>query len=92
MDARMDDAGRFLETNQMLTPKEIAAKLSISTTAVRALIDKGLLRASNVGTGRNKVYRVSEDDLVAFLDSRSSQRKSNQPIRKGKRIELKEFV
>ena len=76
----------------MLTPKDIAAQLSISTTAVRALIDKGQLKASNVGTGRNKIYRVNEEDLAAFLDSRSSRKKSNQPVRKGKRIQVKEFV
>jgi len=58
----------------MLTPKDIATQLSISTTAVRALIDKGLLKASNVGTGRNKF---------------ESKEVESKPIRKGKPLDVR---
>lgn len=76
----------------MLTLKEISSQLNISTAAVRSLIDKGLLKASNVGAGKNKVYRVTKEDLADFLESRSSKKKSNQTIRKGKRVEVEQFV
>ena len=76
----------------MLTLSDISKRLKLSTSTIRALIDKRLLKASDVGTGRNRCYRVSEEDLAEFLDSRSSQRKSNEPIQKGKRIEVKQIV
>jgi excisionase family DNA binding protein len=76
----------------MLTISDISTRLQLSRSTVRALIESGQLRAANVGLGRNKCYRVSEEDLAAFLASRSSQKAVNKPIKKGKRIEVEEFV
>lgn len=50
---------------------EVAATLQISPMQVHSLITDGELRATNVGRGGKKYWRVSRSDLQAFLDERA---------------------
>lgn len=53
----------------LLTTGDVAKTLKTSSTHVRRLIATGLLRASRVGAKR---WRVSSDDLTAFLEARKN--------------------
>lgn len=47
----------------LLTPKEVAARLRVTDDTVRNWITRGELRATRAG----KQYRITEEDLRAFL-------------------------
>lgn len=68
----------------MLTAKQAANRLGLTADSVRALINDGSLRASNFGRGRTPRWRVSEDELNSFIESRRKQkapaRKLNRPM------------
>jgi excisionase family DNA binding protein len=50
----------------LLTVREVAAAMRVSTMTVYRLIKAGELRAIRVG----KHFRIKDADLVAYLDSR----------------------
>ena len=52
----------------MLTPKEVAKRLSLSLSMVYRLITTGELECYRFGSA----YRVSEEQLVAFLKKHRS--------------------
>ncbi|WP_430735156.1 helix-turn-helix domain-containing protein [Halodesulfovibrio aestuarii] len=54
-----------------LSTKEVAARLSVSIKWVQQAIVAGELPASNMSKGKRPSYRVSEDDLTAFMESRA---------------------
>jgi excisionase family DNA binding protein len=72
----------------MLTVKQVADRLSVSPSKVRQLIDAGQLVAVDIGLGRNKLYRISEESLAAMCRSKSSQ----PMARKRSRVEVEQFV
>jgi excisionase family DNA binding protein len=53
---------------RLLTPAEVAEQLRVSSMTVYRLIKSGELRAARIG----KSYRISEDDVDAYLQSRFS--------------------
>jgi excisionase family DNA binding protein len=53
---------------RLLTPNEVAEQLRVSTMTVYRLIKAGDLRAARIG----KSFRISEDDVDAYLQSRFS--------------------
>ena len=53
---------------RFLTPAEVADHLRVSAMTVYRLIKSGELRAARIG----KSYRISEDDVDAYLQSRFS--------------------
>ncbi|HEY2908606.1 MAG TPA: helix-turn-helix domain-containing protein [Gemmataceae bacterium] len=56
------------KTDRLLTPGEVAERLSIGVNQALALIRSGKLPASNVGLGSVRPrYRVAPEDLDAFV-------------------------
>jgi excisionase family DNA binding protein len=53
---------------RLLTPNEVADLLRVSTMTVYRLIKAGDLRAARIG----KSFRISEDDVDRYLQSRFS--------------------
>ena len=53
---------------RFLTPAEVADHLRVSSMTVYRLIKSGELRAARIG----KSYRISEDDVDAYLAARFS--------------------
>ena len=53
---------------RLLTPNEVAEHLRVSTMTVYRLIKAGDLRAARIG----KSFRISEDDVDRYLQSRFS--------------------
>ena len=53
---------------RFLTPAEVAEQLRVSSMTVYRLIKSGELRAARIG----KSYRISEDDVDAYLAARFS--------------------
>ena len=54
--------------SRFLTPAEVAEQLRVSSMTVYRLIKSGELRAARIG----KSYRISEDDVDAYLQARFS--------------------
>ena len=52
----------------ILTPKQVAERLSLHHFTVLTYIREGKLKASKFG----RVYRITEDQLDAFLKKQSS--------------------
>jgi excisionase family DNA binding protein len=69
---------------EMLSVKDVAARLRISLEQVLTLIRSGALKASNVGLGiKRPRWRISESDLQAFLDKRApkpARPKNRRPL------------
>jgi excisionase family DNA binding protein len=61
------------DTALTLTPEEVARRLGISRYQVCALMDRGRLRAADVGAGRRRFRRTSERWLAEFLGGRKSE-------------------
>lgn len=56
----------------LLTPEEAADYLKVSAEQVRSLIRRGLLSATNVGTGTKRpLYRINREALDDFLADRT---------------------
>jgi excisionase family DNA binding protein len=53
---------------RLLTPNEVAEQLRVSTMTVYRLIKSGELPAARISSS----YRLREDDVDAFLESRFS--------------------
>ena len=57
----------------MYTIKEVAKRIGASRSHVKKLIAKGILKATDIrGEGKYCSWRVSEQDLSEFLESRAS--------------------
>lgn len=57
-----------------MKPQEIADSLGVGVDTVLRWINSEILKASNIAMTRNRPrWRVSKDDLQAFLDARSNQ-------------------
>ena len=63
----------------MLTPKQLAARLSLSLSMVYRLLANGDLECYRFGSA----YRVSEDQLNAFLQRQKVETQKSMP--KGRR-------
>lgn len=56
----------------MLTIRDVAERLNVSQEVVLTHVRAGRLKAANVGLGSARPrWRISEDDLDAFLASRA---------------------
>jgi len=55
---------------KMLTVKQVADRLSVDERTVRGWIQKGELKAVNIGGRLRPEYRIRPDDLEAFIKSR----------------------
>lgn len=49
---------------------QAAEQLSISISTVKRYINRGMIEAVNVGAGKYKVYRISQDSLDRFMTAR----------------------
>ena len=65
-----------------LTPPEIAKLLRVSNTKLLGWIRRGELTAINVGNGHRPRFRISPDNLDAFLKTREFQRPPKVTTRK----------
>jgi len=50
------------------TVKEVAKLLNLSYIGTRSLIQSGKLEAVNVGCGKDKIWRISEEQLSRFIN------------------------
>ena len=53
----------------MLTPDQVATRLSVHVETVRRMIRDNRLTATKLGTGRRARLRISKTDLQAFIDN-----------------------
>lgn len=67
----------MLPDKPLLTATDVAKRLSLSATTVRALCDAGELKHFRVGAGKRKEYRISEEALEDYL-RRSTGQTSNR--------------
>lgn len=72
----------------LLTVRDVAKRLNVSTSSVYALIQKGRLPHHRIGAGRGAI-RVSEEDLAAYLESCRTQHETDGKPRKAPRPKLK---
>lgn len=72
----------------LLKVPDVVKRLNVSQSTVYALIESGRLPSHRIGCGRGAV-RVSEEDLIAYLDSCRTERTSDEPRRAAPRIKLK---
>lgn len=66
-----------------LNPPMVARQLKVSPDTVRGWCESGLLKASNVATGKRARWIIQRSDLDTFLQSR--QRPLPQPARRRRR-------
>ena len=55
------------------TPRSIAKDLSVSRDTVNKWITSGELRAMDLGANGRRKWHIKDEDLQAFLASRSNQ-------------------
>lgn len=65
-------------THELLTVKQTAERLNVSPGCVYALVRGKKLQHSRIGAGRRTI-RVSENDLGAYLNSRTVVRR-DEPV------------
>ena len=76
----------------LLTPEEAAAYLKVSAEQVRSLIRRGLLPATNVGTGSKRpLYRIKRQALEDFLTDRTQESGSTSVRRFRPRPPVRDF-
>lgn len=51
------------------TVKEIAKLLGLSYIGARALVENQKIEAVNVGCGKTKIWRISEEQLSRFINN-----------------------
>jgi len=51
----------------LYTPKEAAERLGVNKAHIYNLIKTGTLKASNIGTGKRAVLRISSEDISKYL-------------------------
>jgi len=49
---------------KMLSPEEVAERLSVTPNTVRAWLREGMLKGAKLG---NKIWRISEEELQAYI-------------------------
>lgn len=55
--------------SNLLTVQQVSERLGCKSDLVRAHINAKRLRAFNIGAKRQKIWRIAENDLAAFLES-----------------------
>lgn len=76
----------------LLTTAQIAERLQLSQEQVQRLCKSGELRAVNLSLGKVRAtYRVSEDELMAFLSLRTTSAPV-QPQKPSRRRPVFEFI
>lgn len=53
---------------KLLTVKDVAAKLQVTIDTVYQLIASGKLRASRISDAPKARYRVTQEDLITFIN------------------------
>lgn len=71
----------------LLTVNQVADRLACKPDTIRAHIAAKRLRAFDIGTKSQRIWRVSEEDLVAFLDQ--NVQTPSVPLRIPRRATLK---
>jgi excisionase family DNA binding protein len=71
---------------ELLTVKQVAERLQVSSSAVYQLLDAGRLACHRIGTGRGAI-RVSESDLESFLAACRQERQ--EPMAAAPRVKLR---
>ena len=64
------------------TPADLAESLHISVDTIKRRIVSGQLAASNIGTPKRAIYRVTQTQLDAYLDSQSTRAATPPPQRR----------
>ncbi len=59
-----------MELKEFYTPKDAAEMLSVNKLTILRLIKGGKIQATNMGTGRRMVYRISKDVLSGFINKK----------------------
>jgi len=57
------------------TVKEIAKLLNLSYLGTRSLVQSGKIEAVNVGCGKDKIWRISEEQLNRFINNNLNKEK-----------------
>ena len=72
-----NEAKPVFNEEQILTPKEAAIKLKVTSEQVRNLVRQGQISAINVGTGTKRpLYRITQQALNDFLNRRWHPKRS----------------
>jgi excisionase family DNA binding protein len=79
-------------SENLLRTTEVAERCSVSKCTVVDWINRGLLEAVDIGTGRHRAWRVAPSALAAFIESRTSKKPPAKQEVKKKRISVKEYV
>ena len=59
------------DSNEMLSPKEVASELKLHINTVYRIIGDGQLKADNLSSGSSKTYyRVRRVDMENYLEER----------------------
>jgi excisionase family DNA binding protein len=61
----------------LLTVAMVAERLHVSRTTIYQLVESGRLRVHRIGSGRGAI-RISEDQLVEYLQGSCSEAPKNQ--------------
>ena len=62
----------------MLTVKQVANELAVSTACVYQLIRSGKLASHRIGIGRGTI-RIAKSDLAEFIDANRKEKRPDQP-------------
>jgi len=91
--ARSDQPPAFdNRAETLLTPEEAAGYLKVSAEQVRSLIRRGILTATNVGTGSKRpLYRIKHQSLEDFLADRTTDSASSTVRRFKQRPPVPDF-
>lgn len=57
------------------TVKEIAKLLNLSYIGTRSLVESRKIEAVNVGCGKTKIWRISEEQLNRFINNNLNKEK-----------------
>jgi hypothetical protein len=71
-----------MDKTKYLTPPQVAKQLGTDANRVLLWIRSGALKAFNLSEGDRPRWKVSPEDLAAFLESKSNRANQEPPTRK----------
>jgi len=72
--------------DKWITPPKLAKLLGVNSNKVRGWIESGELRAVNLGNATRPRWRISQDELDAFVLRRTSGPKPESISRRRRRV------
>ncbi|HIE29472.1 TPA: DNA-binding protein [Candidatus Poribacteria bacterium] len=59
-----------MEEKEFLTIKNAAKLLDCSEKQIRRFIEKDMLKAADIGTGKRRIYRIPREEIMRFVEER----------------------